>query len=162
VVEHFADAAEPAHRRELIATALGAKAAELGILGQSQAAIAACEDVVQQFGDASEPALREQVARALYTKGLALEQLEQPEAAIAAYEDVVRRFGDAPEPSLREQVAWALFKKGFALNLLAQRPDVTGRQLVTGAQGAIVAWDDVVQRFGDAECPSRGWRAVKC
>jgi len=92
--------------------ALVNKGVRLGVLGQPEAEIAAYDQVVERFGEATEPALREQVANALYNKGVTLGQLGQPEAEIAAYDQVVERFGEAIEPSLRAYLVSVLETKG--------------------------------------------------
>ncbi len=106
-----------------------------------EAAIAVYEQMVERFGEASEPGLREQVAKALFSKAVLLGAQGEGAVAIAVYEQVVERFGEASEPGLREQVAKALFSKAAAL----------------GAQGqeaaAIAVYEQVVERFGEASEP---------
>jgi len=127
---------------EQMARALFNKAVALGILGRSEEALAAYEEVVRRFGEANEPALREQVAKALFNKGVRLGALGRSEEEIAVSEEVVRRFGEATESALREQVAKALFNKGVALR-------ESGR-----SEEAIAVYEEVVRRFGEANEPS--------
>ena len=65
------------------------------LLGRSEDAIAAYDDVLARFGAATELPLRELVAKALVNKGVTLGALGRSEDAIAAYEDVLARFGAA-------------------------------------------------------------------
>jgi tetratricopeptide (TPR) repeat protein len=121
-----------------VARALLNKGVRLGALNRSEDAIAAYDEVVRRFGDATEPEMRERVAKALRNRGVRLGALNRTEDAIAAYDEVLRRFGDATETALRDQVAKALFNKGNSLGALNRIED------------AIAAYDEVVRRFGDA------------
>jgi hypothetical protein len=121
--------------------ALVNKGSRLGVLGQSEQAIAVYDDVVARFGAATEPGLREQVARALVNKGSRLGVLGQPEQAIAVYDDVVARFGAATEPGLRERVAMALEGKAFLL-CGVERFDAS-----KSAYCDAIKWDSTVSQF---------------
>ena len=118
----------------------------LGELGQPDAEMAAYDEVVTRFGEATEPALREQVAKALVYKGITLGQLGRSEEAAGVYGQVVTRFGEAAEPALREQVAKALFNKGIRLGVLGQ------------LDAEMAAYDEVVTRFSEAAGPARAGR----
>jgi tetratricopeptide (TPR) repeat protein len=109
--------------------------------GRSGDAIAAFDELIKRFGDASEPGVREQVAKALFNKGAMLAKRDQTGKALEAYDELVRRFGDATEPSVREQVAAALRNKGVKLG----EDNQTGKALET--------YDELVRRFGDATEP---------
>ena len=124
--------------RERIAKSLFYAGLTLRELGRSEEAVAAYEEVVERFGDATEPELREQVARALFNKGVRLGDLERNEEAVAAYEEEVERFGDAPEPVLREQVGKALVNKGLRLVALGRKEE------------AVEAFEELEARFGGA------------
>ena len=114
------------------------------LLGRSEDAIAAYDDVLARFGAATELPLRELVAKALVNKGVTLGALGRSEDAIAACEDVLARFGAAAELPLRGLAANALVNKGVALAALGRSED------------AIAAYDDVLARFGAAaELPLR-------
>jgi tetratricopeptide (TPR) repeat protein len=113
----------------------------LGTLKRSTDAIAAYDEVVRRFGDASDPPLREQVAKALINKGVTLSTLNRSDDAVASYDEVVRRFGDASDPPLRERVAKALVNKGITLGKLNRGED------------EVTAYDEVLRRFGDASDP---------
>ena len=114
----------------------------LGELGQPEDGIAAYDQVVERFGEATGPALREQVAKALVNKGVTLGQLGRSEEAAGAYDQVVERFGEATGPALREQVAMALVNKGVRLGVLGRSEEAAG------------AYDQVVERFGEATEPA--------
>jgi len=124
-----------------VARALLYRGVTLRTLNRHEEAIAAYDEVVRRFGDASDPRLREPVAQALVKKGLMLRALNRREEAVAAHDEVVRRFGDASDPPLREQVAQALFSKGVTLGTLNRHEE------------AITAYDEVVRRFGDVSDP---------
>jgi tetratricopeptide (TPR) repeat protein len=94
--------------------ALVNKGVALGRLDRPQEEIAACDEVVREFGGAQEPALRQQVAVALLYKGITLGQLDKPQDAVAVYDEVARRFGGAQQPALCEMVAKALWERGLA------------------------------------------------
>ena len=56
------------------------------------AAIAACDDVVDRFGESTDAALQAQVALALVNKNFIFGQQSDADAAMALYEDVVSRY----------------------------------------------------------------------
>jgi hypothetical protein len=58
-----------------VAKALFQKGVRLGELGRSVEETAVYDDLIERFGNASEPALREQVAKALLNKGLSLRRM---------------------------------------------------------------------------------------
>src|SRR4051794_24705959 len=75
----------------------------LGELDRLNAEIAAYDELIERFGEASEAPLGEQVAKALLNKGSTLRVLDRPDAEIAAYDELIERFGDASAALLREQ-----------------------------------------------------------
>ncbi|MEO5338105.1 MAG: hypothetical protein H7841_14610 [Magnetospirillum sp. WYHS-4] len=89
--------------------------------GTYKAAISVYKDLIDRFGDASEPALHEWVAKALVNMGVAVGKTEGPQAAIDVYRRAIDRFGSATEPALREQVARARNNKGSQLFHLAKK-----------------------------------------
>jgi len=129
------------HLRRLAARALVGKAVVLRILARDEEAIAACNEVVRRFADATEPTLRELAAKALISKGLALRTLSKSEDAIAPNDEVVQRFGDAAEPALRVLAAKALFNKGQVLRTLNRMEE------------AIAAYDEAARRLAEATEP---------
>jgi tetratricopeptide (TPR) repeat protein len=114
----------------------------LGTLDRWTEAVAAYDDVVARFGDATEPALRRRIARALIEKGATLIELERFAEALAVYDDVVARFGDATDAELDEHVANAMVEKGATLGDLDR------------SEEELVIYDGVVARFGDATEPA--------
>ncbi|CAE6703844.1 tetratricopeptide repeat protein [Candidatus Nitrotoga fabula] len=127
-----------------LSKALVNKGAALAQMGRNEEAIAAYDEVVHRFGEATEEPLREQVATALMNKGKTLGKMGRDEEAIAVYDKVVRHFGEATEAPLREQVATALVNKGGTLDQMEWNNE------------AIAAYDEVVRRFGEAtEAPLR-------
>ena len=124
------------------ALALHNKAVALGQLGRGEAEVEVYDEVVQRFGEATEPALQERVASALFNKGGRLGQLGRGEAEIEVYDEVVQRFGEATEPALQERVASALFNKGGRLGQLGR------------GEAEIEVYDEVARRFGEATEPA--------
>ena len=105
--------------------------------------LAACEEMMLQFGESEDPAIQEWVAKTLVNKGFLLHSyLRRPDDAMATYDEVVRRFGASETPALQEMVAMALVNKGFIFGTL-QRPN-----------DAVAACDEAVDRFGTSETPA--------
>ena len=109
--------------------------------GDAEAAIAACDEVVDRFGADETPELRSQVAWALVSKGFAQGQLGNAEAAVKTCDEVVDRFGTDETPELQLHIAQALVNKGFAQGQLGD------------AEAAVKTYDEVVDRFGTDETP---------
>ena len=130
--------------QEQIAGAMFNVGGTLGALGSSDDAIAAYDDLIACFSNATEAPIRERVASALFNRGVTLGALGRSHPAMATYDDLISRFGDASEAPIREAVARALFNEGATLYVLGRWDD------------AIVAYEDLIARFGDAsEVPVR-------
>ena len=123
----------------LIAMTLLKKALAHSELGDPKGVTAACDEIIERFGDSDAPQIQVQVAKALFNKGNALGQLGDTVAAIVAYGDVVERFGDCDEPSIQMVVARALVNKGYWKGQLGK------------AEAAIAAYDEVVRRVRDSD-----------
>ena len=108
---------------------------------ESEAALAAYDDLIARFGDSDSPELQVQVAEALLFKGVTYSQRDESEAALAAYDDLIARFGDSDSPKIQVQVAQALLFKGITY----------GQRDKTEAE--LAAYDDLVARFGDNDSP---------
>jgi tetratricopeptide (TPR) repeat protein len=91
--------------REQVARALNNRGTALRELGRPQDALAAYQQVVDDYGDDPSPVLRERVARALNNRGVVLGELGRPQEALAAYQQVIDDYRD--DPSLREEVELA-------------------------------------------------------
>lgn len=113
----------------------------LGQAGRTDEELAAYDELLQRFGDASEPTLRERVAQALFNRAVVLGQTGRTNEEMATYGELLRRFRDANEPTLREPVARALASLGVDLG-------VAGR-----VDEALATLDELIQRFGDAREP---------
>ena len=104
-------------------------------------AIAAYDEILGRFKEATALPLRELVANALVNKGTALSALGRNQDAIAAYDDLLARFNEAaiglPLGEL-QLVAKALFNKGVALGALGRSGE------------AVAAYDDLLACFGAA------------
>lgn len=124
------------------------KLVEQGRLHESEAAIAACDEVIKRFGRSESLPLRTEVAKALYNKGVVQAWTGASEAAIATHDEVIERFGDSnadeirvtvPEP--HALVAAMLLVKGAAQGELGQ------------PEASIATCNELVRRFGDSEVP---------
>ncbi len=125
--------------RARLATVLVEKGLVLGQLNQNEEALAAYDDVIDTFGECTEPVLVGEVGRALVNKANRLADLSQHEEALSVYDEVLTRFGDSQEPVLREAVARALNNKGATLIALDRQDD------------AVASFNDIVNRLGDAQ-----------
>lgn len=110
-------------------------------LGDSEAAIAPYDEVVERFGDKGTPYFQQGVASALVAKGILWAGLDDCEAAIAAYDEVVERFGASDVSDIQRRVADALFYKGDEL------------RKVYDFESAIATYDEMVERFGASDVP---------
>ena len=125
----------------LIAQAFLMKALAHKALGDSEAAIAACDEVNEHFGASEVPEVQDLVARALFYKGVLQGQLGDSKAAIGAYDEVIKRLGTGEAPEVQVLAARALCNKGITRGQLGE------------SEAAIVAFDEVVERFGASEAP---------
>ncbi|WP_207148515.1 tetratricopeptide repeat protein, partial [Thiococcus pfennigii] len=109
--------------------------------GDSAAALATYDLVVERFGESADGALRVQVAMALVNKGYRQGKLGELAAAIATWDLVVERFGESTDRALQVQVARALVNKGYRQGELGE------------PAAAIATYDRVVERFGESADP---------
>ena len=116
-------------------------------LGDIKAVIAACNEMLDRFGDGDELELHWYVAAALLEKGNAQEELGDFEAAIEAYDEIIKRFSDNNAPELQSWVASALVDKGDA------------RKELGDFETAIATYDEVIERFGDSASDVEQWVA---
>ena len=110
-------------------------------LGDFKTAIAACDEILDRFGDSDESEIQSWIAAALIYKGDVRRELGDSEGAIAAYNEVVERFGNINSPEIQERVAVALVFKGIA------------REKLGDFGAAIAAYKEVVERFSDNSAP---------
>ena len=115
------------------------KRVERGELDESDAAIAACEEVIERFGDSQSLPLRTEVAKAFHNKGVVQGWTGAFEAAIATYDEAIERFGDSNADEIRATIASSLINRGAA-------EERTGE-----VRTAIATYGEVLQRFGDSE-----------
>ena len=125
----------------LIARAFLMKAVAHEALGDSEAAIAAFDEVIERFGASEAPEIQVPMAVTLFCKGVTRGDLGDFEAAIAAFDEVIKRLGASEAPGIQLLVANALFYKGFARGELGE------------PEAAIAAFDEVIERFGASEAP---------
>lgn len=124
--------------QQVLALAMGSKGVTLGRMDRPEEALAACQVVIDRFGQSSETALLDNVAGAMVSSGVALGRMDRPEEELAAYEAVIDRFGESSETALLENVAGAMFNRGVVLD----RTD--------GPEKALVAYEAVIDRFGES------------
>ena len=91
-----------------VASALCGKGRALESLGRPDEAIAAFQEVVPRFGEATEAELRAYVAGALAEKGAALARLGRRDEAVRAYDELLARSAGAAQPQVLGQVRWAI------------------------------------------------------
>ncbi|HEX5246428.1 MAG TPA: hypothetical protein VFW41_04790 [Gaiellaceae bacterium] len=117
------------------------KGGELFEAGRHEDAFAAWEEVVERFGDATDPEVRQRVALALLRKGFRLSKLDRSEDAVAVYDELAARFRDGEAVPVAEIVAQALLNRALVLGRLDRRDE------------EIEAYDDLVDRFGTSRDP---------
>ncbi|MDR2926202.1 MAG: hypothetical protein LBU76_09715 [Azoarcus sp.] len=111
--------------------------------GDTAAAVAVYDDIVQRFGRDKDPSIRNIVGATLLKKSEAFRLVGNDQGMIAVYGDIVEHFGDDNAQVSRVLVATALFRKGLAL----------GRQ-PGAANEAIAAFDEVTRRFASDPNPN--------
>lgn len=116
-----------------------AKAFAHQMLGDSEAAIATYDKVVEHFGASDIREVQILVAWALGNKGVARGHLGDFDAAVAACEEVIERFGANKALEIQVLVARALFNKGIVRGQLGS------------SEQAIATWDEMVERFGTSK-----------
>jgi tetratricopeptide (TPR) repeat protein len=102
-------------------------------------AIAAFDDVVERYGDATDASTSGLVGEALYRKAFCLHRIEREEEALATYEELAARYRGAQE--FGAQLSRALFHQASTLVRLG-RPEE-----------AITVWEELQERYGDATEP---------
>ncbi len=115
-----------------------------GAAGNSTAAIASYDQLINTYSSDTETATRTHVATALLYKGFTLNKAGDPTGESDTYDNLIDTYRRDTEPAIREQVAKALLYKGLALNK-------TGDQLE-----AISKYDKLIETYGrDTEAPIR-------
>ena len=110
-------------------------------LGDFKTAIAACDEMLDRFGDSDESEIQSWIAAALIYKGDVRRELGDCEGAIATFNEVVERFGNINTPKIQERVAVALVFKGIV------------RKILGDFGAAIATFKEVVERFSDNSAP---------
>ena len=125
----------------LIARAFLMKAVAHEALGDSEAAIATFDEVIERFGASEAPEIQVLMAVTLFCKGVIRGDLGDFEAAIATFDEVIERFGASEAPEIQVLMAGTLFCKGVARGELGE------------PEAAIATFDEVIERFGASEAP---------
>jgi outer membrane protein assembly factor BamD (BamD/ComL family) len=102
----------------------------------TKTALAAFEQVAQQYGKGDPPTVRVLVAKALINKGGILNEQGDTKAAINTYDRVDRRFGKDENPVIRGVLASALASKAEALYKQGN------------TKASIATYEQLRQRFG--------------
>ncbi len=118
-----------------IAFASFAKAFAHENLGDSEAAIVACDEVVQHFGASDTPEVQVLVAWALGIRGDMQGKLGKFDAAIATYDEAIERFVTSDVAEIQEWVPAVLTRRGIT------------RAMQDNIEGAIADFDEVIKRF---------------
>ncbi len=132
-----------------VAQALLNKGVAHGQRDESDAALAAYDDLVARYGAGAAPELQVQVAKALLNKGITHGQRDESKAELAAYDDLVARYGGSDAPELQLRVAKALLNKGVTHG---QRDE---------SEAELAAYDDLVGRYGGSDTPELQLRVAK-
>jgi len=111
--------------------------------GDTVAAVAVYDDIVQRFGHDKDPTIHNMVGGTLLKKSEALRLVGDDQGTVAVYDEIVTRFGNDETQVSRVLVATALFRKGMAL----------GKQEGAAPQG-IESFDEIVRRFGSDSHPN--------
>jgi len=137
----FIDPPSPETRPIEHARALNQQAKALSDQGRTQEALRIWEQIVDVYGEQTDPALAPEVAAALVAKGTALERSDQVDEALEAFRAARRHLSrqevrdNSDWPS--QLLAFALLREGFLLGRLSR------------AEEAIVAYEELVSRFRD-------------
>ena len=118
-----------------VAKALFNKGLTHGQRGESEAELAAYDDLLARFATSDTLELQVQGAMAMFNKGVSHNERGESEPALATYGDLAARFGASDTPELQVPVARALFNKGVTHG---QRGEF---------EEALTAYHDLVARF---------------
>ena len=124
----------------LIFRAFLMKAVAHEALGDSEAAIATLDEVIERFGASEAPEIQVLMAVTLFCKGV-IRGDGDFEAAIATFDEVIERFGASEAPEIQVVVARALSHKGATRGELGE------------FEAAIATFDELIERFGASEAP---------
>jgi len=117
------------------------KGMTLGILGRNEEALAAYDEVLEEFGERDEFVLKDGVAVALSGKATRLRLLGKAEDAIGNLDEIVKRFLRSTEPGLQGRAAQAFLDKA---NI---------RLSLKGELDAIGVYDELVELYGGSTSP---------
>jgi len=106
--------------------------------GDTAAAVAVFDDIVQRFGRDKDPNINNFVGGTLLKKSETLRLTGNDQATIAVYDEIIGRYGNDNTQAARVLVATALFRKGLTLE---KQEGATNAALNT--------YDEVVRRFAN-------------
>ena len=122
-----------------VATTLALRAGAQLHLGDFDAAIATCDDIIHRVGTWEKPPFGAVIAETLVTRGCTKAHLGDDPGAIRDYEDVVNRFDGSELPEIQTWIVSALMSKGLACQRLGD------------PQTEIRSYDAVVDRFASSD-----------
>lgn len=121
---------------------LAAQGLEHAQSGETEAAIATWDEVVERFGNSNAPEVQDWVAAALCWKGDRQRESGETETAIATYDEVVGRYRGSDASDVQYWPVRALYWKG-------------GQQENSGEiEAAVATYGELVERFGDSDEPN--------
>ena len=110
--------------------------------GETEAAIAAWDEVVERFGNSNAPEVQDWVAAALCWKGDRQRESGETETAIATYDEVVGRYRGSDASDVQYWPVRALYWKG-------------GQQENSGEiEAAVATYGELVERYGGSDAPN--------
>ena len=110
-------------------------------LGDSVAAIGACDDFMRRFGSWHHGRFEAVIAETLVTRGCCKAHLGDDPGAIRDYDDVVDRFDCTRHPETRAKIVVALMSKALACERLGHRAE------------EIRSYDAVIDRVQSSDVP---------
>ena len=129
--------ADSRYRRVLVWTALTLvlRANAQLSLGDFQAAIATCDDLIHRFGSWKESPFGAAIADALVTRGCSKANMDDDLGAIRDYDEVANRFGGSQLAEIQASLVAALMSKALACRRLGDTVE------------EIRSYDAVIERF---------------
>jgi tetratricopeptide (TPR) repeat protein len=110
-------------------------------VGESQQARDLFDQIIDGFGESTDPDVMHEVAIACHAKGLSLGDDGQYDEAIAVYDEMVRRYGTSEDLTLLAEVAAVMATRGLYLSYVGRHNE------------AIAALNEVIDRYGSATEP---------
>ena len=105
--------------QQVIAVVLKFSARAHARLGEFEAALMTCDDMMKKFGDSEDPQIQLAVVEALVDKAdVVRDQLKEFDKTVAVYDALMDRFGASDCPKIRQVMGGALLDRAFVLGSL--------------------------------------------